>query len=217
MSCNREPAPHSRRGVLGWLLLLPIAGLLAFYAAVALAVTHPNVDEAYRRTFLTSEFSIFPASDTWKPGDGLDYAIGTYIDFRRSDMRNWLSRLDWHRVDRPSVTLRGTFGRIYLHLTGEADPTQRRHRLTVWLDCRLSLRHAGEIEVSVNGRAVGSADCGEGAIRIEADLPAGSLGATRYDQIDVARTEGSVIERIATRLGLRAQAVELVGLEVDGG
>jgi hypothetical protein len=218
MSCNQEvQCEHQRRGILGWLLLVPIVCLLAVYAEVAIVATHPNVDEAYRRTFLTSEFSVYPASDSWKPDDGLDYPVGTYVDFHRSDMRNWLSRLDWHRVNTPNVTLRGTSGRLFLHLVGEADPVQHRHRLIVWLDCHLSLRHAGEAQVSVNGRAVGSADCGESAMRIEADLPPGSLGAVRYDQIDVARTEGSVIERIATRLGLRAQAVELVGIEVDGG
>jgi hypothetical protein len=204
-----------RRGLVGWLLLLPIAAMLAFYGYVAALVANPHVDEAYRRTFLTGEFAVYPTVDSWKPGNGLDYRVGAYLDFRRSDMRQWLSRSDWHRMDTATVTLRGASGRLFLHMIGEPDVAARRHKLTVDLVCRLSMHHASEIEVSVNGRVVGSADCGDGAVTIEADLPAGSLGGVQYDEITISRAEGSVFERIATRLGFRAQAVELTSLSIE--
>jgi len=200
---------------LGWLLIVCIAALLAFYAYVAMLVRLPHVDEAYTRTFLTGDFSVYPASDSWKPGDGLDYPVGSYIDFHRGDMRNWLARLDWIHVNKPVVTMRGTSARLFLHVTGETVPATRRHKLTMWFMCHLPTGEAGDLDISVNGRAVAAADCGEGAARIEADLPAGSLGARRYDEIALSRAEGSLIQRIATRLGFRARAVELVGMEVD--
>jgi hypothetical protein len=212
------PPPRLRRPgrtLAGWLLLAPIAALMVFYAYVATLVVNPHVDEAYTRTFLTREFQLYPTADGWKPGDGLDYVVGTYVDFHRHDMRRWLGRLGWQRFDTPTVTLRAISAGIYLHLVGEADPGLKRHKLTIALICRLPLYHAGEIEVIVNGHAAGSADCGEGAVTIEADLPAGSLGVHTYDTIEIARDEGSVFERIATRLGLRAQAVELAAMAVD--
>jgi hypothetical protein len=195
---------------------VPIVAMIVFYGYVAILVANPRVDEAYRRTFLTGEFSVYPTVDAWKPGDGLDYGVGSYIDFRRPDMRQWLARQDWHRVDTPGVTLRGTSGRLFLHLTGEPAPATRPHRLTIGLFCALSARHAGEIEVSVNGRVVGTTEeCSDGPVSIEADLPPGSLGRNRYDEITISRDAGSLFERIATRLGLRAQAVELASLSID--
>jgi hypothetical protein len=195
--------------------MLAIATLLAFYAYVALLVRLPHVDEAYRRTFLTGEFLVYPTSDSWKPGGGLDYPVGTYIDFHRGDMRNWLARPDWTYADKPIVTLRGTTGRLFFHLTGGADAAKRRHKLTLWFACHLPTGEAGDLDVSVNGLAVAAVDCGEGPAKIEADLPAGSLGVQGYDEIALTRAEGSLIVRIATRFGFRAQAVELVGMEVD--
>ena len=206
----------ARRGPLGWMLLLPVAAMLVFYVYVGVLFFRPHVSEAYRRTFLTGEFAIFPAADSWKPGDGLDYQVGTRLDFGRTDMRQWLARLDWRRVDTEAVTLRGAAGRVFLHLVGEDDPAARRHRLTLQLTCRQTARHAGPISVRVNGETVGGADCGDGALTIEADLPPGSLGVNRYETIEITRPEGGFFERIAMRLGLRADAVELMSLTVDG-
>ena len=216
MSCEPADAtPQKSRGLFGWLLVAVIFGLVAFYAHVVALLMNPHMDEVYRRTFLTGEFSVYPSTGAWKPGDGLDYSIGTYVDFSRPEMRKWLGRFDWRGDDAPTVTLRGISGRLYLHVVGENDIASRQHRLSLSLNCRILPHHAHEIEVLVNGRSVAIADCIAGAITIDAQLAPGQLGVNRYDEIAIMRDEGSLFERIMTRVGLRAQAVELVGLSVD--
>ncbi|MDR3373591.1 MAG: hypothetical protein P4L98_07670 [Ancalomicrobiaceae bacterium] len=215
MSC--EPAVPRRRTLLGWLLLALLACLVGFYLHVLGLVATPHVDEAYTRAYLTGEFAVYPSSVGWRPGDGLDYTPGTFTDLRGSEARrNWLARFDWHRVGTPVVTLVGYSGRLFLHLTGEPDAASQRHRLRLGLVCRLPLEHAGDLVVSVNGTEVARAYCGEGLLIIDRFVPAGLLGARRYDEIRIDRTRASIFETILTRLGFRADAVELDWFAVDG-
>lgn len=213
MSC--EAARPQRRTALGWLMLGLIAGLAVFYGYVLWLAAHPHVDEAYRRTFMTGEFGVFPKSDDFKGEDGLAYAMGRTLNVRDPEQRRSLSRFDWEHNEQPNVTLRGGVGRLFLHVTGEPDAAKRAHRLSIGLRCRIPLDQAGDVDVSVNGVVVGSADCGKGRVTIEGLVPAGLLGVETYDTITIRRTIGSLYERILTRLGFRVQAVELVALTIS--
>lgn len=215
MSC--EPAiPRRHRSFLGWLSLAALACLVGFYLHVLGVIVTPHVDEAYTRAYLTGEFAVYPSSSGWAPGDGLDYTPGTFVDLRGHNPRRWLARFDWRRVDTPVVTLIGYSGRLFLHLTGEPDAAARRHRLRLGLVCHLPLEHAGDIVVSVNHTEVGRAYCGEGLLIIDRFVPAGLLGVRRYDEIRIDRSRDSIFETILTRLGFRADAVELDWFAVDG-
>ncbi len=213
MSC--EVSRPQRRTVLGWLMLVALAGLVAFYGYVLWLAAHPHVDEAYRRTFITGEFGVFPQSDDFKGEDGLAYPIGKTLNFRDPEQRRNLSRFDWEHNEQPDVTLRGGVGRLYLHVTGEADAAKHTHRISVVLRCQIPLDQAGDVDVSVNGVVVGSGDCGKGRVTIDGLVPAGLLGGQTYDTITIRRTIGSLYERILTRLGFRIQAVELVSLTIS--
>jgi hypothetical protein len=46
-------------------------------------------------------------------------------------------------------------------------------------------------------------------------VPAQLIGVARYDTIEIRREAGSLYERMLTRLGGRAQAVELVSLTIS--
>lgn len=212
MSC--EVAHVKRRTVTGWLMLACIASLAVFYGYVLWLAARPHVDEAYRRTFLTGEFGVFPQSDDFKGEDGLAYPVGKTLNFRDPEQRRNLSRFDWEHNEQPDVTLRGGVGRLYLHVTGEADAAKVAHRIKVVLSCHIPLDQAGDVDLSVNGVVVGSVDCGRGRVTIDGLVPAGLLGAETYDTITIRRTIGSLYERILTRLGFRIQAVELVALTI---
>ncbi len=213
MSC--DAVRPQRRTLLGWLMLVVLAGLAAFYGYVLWLAAHPHVDEAYRRTFMTGEFGVFPGADDFKGADGLAYPVGKTLNFRDPEQRRNLSRFEWEHNEQPDVTLRGGVGRLYLHVTGEADAAQHSHRISVVLRCHIPLDQAGDVDVSVNGTVVGSADCGKKRVTIDGLVPAGLLGAQTYDTITIRRTIGSLYERIMTRLGFRIQAVELVSLTIS--
>ena len=215
MSCEPGPQPIAGRSLSGWLILLLLPVLAAFYLHVFSVIARPQVDEAYRRTYLTGEFAVYPAADGWKPGDGLDYRPGTLIDLRQSEQRNWLARFDWHRVDTPTVTLRGFAGRLFLHLPETDDAATRRHRLRLGFVCKLSAQHGGRLSALVNGTYVGDVYCGMGAVQIDAIVPAGVLGQRRYDEITIHRLDGGLLERLETRLGLRVHGVELAWFQID--
>lgn len=215
MSCEarRDPAP-ARRSIAGWLTLAAISVVIGVYVHVFGLVLAPHVDEAYRRTFVTGEFGVFPEANAFAPGGGLDYQMGSLVDLRQPDQRRWLSRFEWEHNEQPIVTLRGLTGHLYLHITGEPDAGQRAHKLAIALRCRIAHDEAGDVDVRVNGESVGSVDCGSGMASLEADLPVGRIGVKTYDVIEIRRSAGSLYERILTRLGLRARAVELVAFSI---
>ncbi len=51
--------------------------LVLFYAAVGAMVLRPQVDEDYRRTYLTREFGVYPPSAFFKGGTGWTTFLGT--------------------------------------------------------------------------------------------------------------------------------------------
>ncbi len=214
MSCEAT-VEAGDRSVGGWLLLVLLAALVLFYLHVFSLIAAPHVSEAYRRTYFTGEFAVFPEAKGWAPRGGLDYRIGTFVDLRRPEMRVWVARFDWRRVETPAVTLFGFSGRLFLHVVDSPGAETRPHRLRLGFMCRLTVDHASDLFVAVNGRDIGRAPCSSGPVVFDAAVPAGLIGARAFDEISIRRASASVVEHLLTRLGFRADAVQLDWFSVD--
>jgi hypothetical protein len=212
MSCEVEPP---RRSLAGRIALAGVGAAALFYLYVATLVAAPDIGESYRRTYVTGEFSILPNADSFGAVDGLAYPLGRRVSLRLDDARKHLARFDWNRGERPLPTLGGFTGRLFVHLPAAGTGGGLPHRLRLGLVCAMPETDVAVLDVAVDGRAIGSALCGRGRVTIDLAIPVGLLGDERYDEITLTRRSTGLGDRIATRLGLRRDAVGLDWFGID--
>lgn len=214
MSCE----PDRARSPSGRTALALLAGVVVFHLVVLASIASPDIDETYRRTYVTGEFSIYPGAAPFGDGDGLDYRPGRAVSFGPEEGRKYLARFDWRRGDGPVPNLGTASGRLFLHVTAGQSTGRRAHRLRLGLTCRLPAGEEVRLEASMNGVRLGSILCGQD--RVEADLavPAGLLGSRRYDEIAITRPSEGLADDIRTRLAFNHDAVGLdwFGIDVVG-
>lgn len=200
---------YFKRTPLGWSLVGLLVAIAAFYLHVGWTVKTTTFSEAYRRTFLTGEFAVYPQSTEFRPRDGLEYRPGKVIEIAEKPSRWYLSRFEWWRFN-PSVPyLKGLEGRLFMSIPAEARAPGRPHRLRLEFSCRMPPGRETVLDISVNGTAVGDVACGEGAAVFETVLPAGLFPKAAYEEIAIVRRLPGAWERVATRLALRFDAVAL--------
>ncbi|TBW40291.1 hypothetical protein EYW49_03675 [Siculibacillus lacustris] len=215
MSC--DPAP--RRTAAGRLALAAVAGLAGLYGVVLSMVLTPEIGEAYRRTYLTGEFSILPDADSLGTDDGLAYRPGRRVSLRADEGRKHLARFDWRRDVQPAPTLDAFSGRLFLHLPPAIAGGASAHRLHFGVTCAMPEGEVATLDVAVDGRPVGTVACSRGPVTADLPLPRGLLGARRYDEITLTRRSSGFGDRILTGLDFRHDAVALdwFGIDVEGG
>lgn len=199
-------------------MLAIIALLGVFYLYVLKTVATPHVDEAFRRTFITREFGGYPASPVFKGKDGLSYKIGTRVTFTDDDSeaeRNLLSRFDWggNRED-DGPYLRAFRGRLFFHIEDPQAIAGKPLLLKLAVDCNFPADYPATVSVAAGSVEVGRFTCAAGHVEPEFTLPADRYGRHFYDSLTLVRTPSGLMERIATRLGLRADALQLVAFEI---
>jgi hypothetical protein len=185
MSC--EP----KRGLRGVLALIGVAALAVEYVAVAAAVATPDVDEAYRRTWMTGEFSVYPQSDAFAGVDGLTLVPGRIAHLTDRVERRSLSRFGWDRDEDGAPTLDEAIGHFYFRLP-DGKPDAAVHRLQLGFDCPTASTPQ-TFAVSVDGRRVGSADCRAGAAAGGVSLVIGRLDARTYHDVAIALDRPSAV------------------------
>lgn len=191
-------------------MLLAVLALCGLYAHVALLARGQVFDEGYRRTFVTREFAINPRADGFGPAGGLGLATGVTVDLVAE--RRFHERFGWTRTRDDGAYLVGASGRLYFALENPAAAARRAHRLTLDLHCALPEPVAAQVEIA--GVAV-SVPCGSGLARAIVELPAGLLGARRFEEVRISRPVADWREWLATAAGLRARALEARALRLD--
>lgn len=195
-----DPPPAAlSRGARGWLSFAAIGVMLLVFAVTLWKIAHPNVDEAYRRTFITREFAIYPTSPIYGGRNGLTYELGRRVQLADSESRWYLGRYEFYRFDKVTPFLKGFRGRLYFHLKPETRAVDKPHRLAMQITCRFDDKPATELAVSVNDVPLGSMPCGNGSATFEATLPAGLIGARDYEKIEIRRTPRDLADRLETR------------------
>jgi hypothetical protein len=214
MSCD----PNGARSPSGRLALGGLALVLALHLVVLAAIASPNVDETYRPTYVTGEFSIYPGAAPFGMGDGLDYRPGRAVALGPDEGRKYLARFEWRRWDLPVPNLGAFSGRLFLHVTAGQPTGRRAHRLRLGLTCRLPPGEEVRLEASMNGVPLGPIVCGRGPVEVDLLVPAGLLGSRRYDEIAITRPSEGLVDDIRTRLALRHDAIGLdwFGIDVPG-
>ncbi len=198
-------------------ILIAFGLLVAFYLAVGGMILHPRVDDDYRRTYLTREFGAYPPSAFFKGRNGLDYVPGETADLTDPKRRLLLNRFDWIWRGPPGPRLDGTKGRIFVHVVDEARRPDMPHRLSLTLVCRFPEGVVGRFGVTVNGKPATAFTCpaGDQPFTVSAELPAGSIGAERYDAIVVTRELEGFSDRVATAVGALLSSFSLVSFKVE--
>jgi hypothetical protein len=194
-------------------MLIATAALALFYLLPLKAALFPDVDESYRRTFITGEFGGYPTSPVFKGENGLGYKLGTTVTLNAERPRLILARYDWLGWEDDGPYMKGMRGRVFLHMEDRFAIAGRPLRLSLGFVCAMP-KHAGaSLTVTVNDTAVGSLPCRRGAVTAHFTVPAGVMGVHAYDRITVTRS-GGWWERLKTRLGLRYDAVVLEELAI---
>jgi hypothetical protein len=206
----------TRRGVAGWLMLAAVAALALFYVWPLHAALFPNVDEGYRRNFITKEFNAYPTSPVFKGKNGLGYTLGKTVVFDDEVPRLILSRYDWLGWDDVGPYMAGMRGRVFLHMENAPAILGRSLRLSLGLLCNMPKGSRSSLIVDVNGTQVGTIPCRREAVTAHMIVPAGLMGVKTYDQITLRREPADLMERVKTRLGLRYDAVSLKQMTITG-
>lgn len=193
----------------GWLMLAATVALALFYVLPVRAMLTPQVDEGFRRNFITREFGAFPTSPVYKGENGLGYKLGTTVILNAEKPRLILSRYDWLGWDEEGPYMKGMQGRIFLHMEDRIAAYGRPLRLSLGFVCAMPRGSGATLQVVVNDTAVGSLPCRRGPVTAHFAVPAGVMGLKAYDQITISREPGGIWEGIKTRLGLRYDAVAL--------
>lgn len=209
-------ATMTRRGVAGWLMLAATAALALFYVWPLKAALFPDVDEAYRRTFITREFNAYPTSPVFEGKNGLGYTLGTKVVLNAEKPRLILSRYDWRGWEDVGPYMAGLRGRVFLHMENASAILGRSLRLSLGVECNMPRGSRASLIVDVNGTKVGTIPCRRDAVTAHLIVPAGLMGVKAYDQITLTRDPAGFFERLATRLGLRYDAVSLKHLTITG-
>lgn len=198
-------------------VLSAFALLVGFYLAVGAMVLMPPEDEDFRRTYLTREFGVYPPSAFFKGRNGLDYTPGETVDLTKAVPRQYLNRFDWLWRGPPGVWLDGYRGRIFLHVRDDLRRPEAAHRLSLTAACAYGDDVAGRFTVSVNGVPSVAFACPAGTepFTVVADLPPGSIGRARYDEIRLERTPEGLSDRFWTALGQRLPGFALVSFKVE--
>lgn len=200
---------YFRRTPLGWTLIAVLFGFAAFYAFVVWSVATTPFSEAYRRTYMTREFAVYPQSVEFRPRDGLEYRPGKVVEVAEVKSRWYLARFDWWRFNPPTPFLKGLRGRVFLSVPAEARASGRPHRLRLEFTCRMPPGRETRLDIAVNGTTLGDVACGTGPSVFETTLPAGLFPRDAYEDITITRRVPDLWERVATRLALRFDAVAL--------
>jgi hypothetical protein len=208
------PAPFAR-GIRGWLAFAAIGGMLVVFAITLWRIANPNVDEAYRRTFITREFAIYPTSPVYGGRNGLTYELGRRVQLAEGNNRWYLARYEFYRFDKVTPFLKGFRGRLYFHLPPMTRQPEKPHRLAMQITCRFDDKPATEMAVSVNGTPIGVVPCANGSATFEATLPPGLIGARDYDMIEIRRTPRDLSDRFETRFATAYGRVAWDWFEVD--
>lgn len=209
------PAPPLSRGLTGWASFAAVAVMMGIFALTLWQVAHPRVDEAYRRTFITREFAIYPTSPVYAPRNGLTYELGRRIPLAEGTNRWFLARYDFYRFDKVTPFLKGFRGRLYFHLPPPSRAVDRPHRLAMQITCRFPDKPLTELSVTVNGTPVGVVPCADGPSLFEATVPPGLIGARDYEMIEIRRTPRDLADRIETRFGTVYGRIAWDWFEVD--
>jgi hypothetical protein len=199
----------TRRGVAGWLMLAATAALALFYVWPLHAALFPAVDEGYRRNFITKEFNAYPTSPVFMGKNGLGYTLGKTLVFDAEVPRLVLSRYDWLGWEDEGPYMAGLQGRVFLHMEDARAVLGRSLRLSLGILCNMPKGSRASLVVDVNGTKVGTVPCRREAVTAHIVVPAGLMGVKTYDQITLSRQPSGLWERVATRLGLRYDAVSL--------
>jgi hypothetical protein len=191
-----------------------ILSLGGFYSAVGHALLNPNVDEDYRRTYITGEFGAYPSSPIFNGSNPLLYKIGTIHRFDTEENQLLLSRFDWLTWRDGSSFLKGANGRIFPKLENKIIETSV-FKATFGIKCSFPEKVSTHISFSVSSNLVGSGVCNQEANEFVFLIPANLLRWNEYNQIDVAICGVDLLERVKTRLGLRSRAVEIMYFKIE--
>lgn len=211
---RRRDEGRERRSAGGWLLIAAMALLGVFYLHVLKTAATPNVDEAFRRTFITREFGAYPLSPVYEGRNGLGYQVGTRVVFDTERTRLLLSRFDWTGYDAIGPYLESFHGRLFFHVTNAADIAGRPLMLRLTIDCAMPEGTSAHLAITANRHELGVVPCGRGRIEPVFALPPGAIGTRPYDRITLTRAPATLAERVLTRLGLRHDAVALRAMEI---
>lgn len=205
MENNRVPYPR---------LLFVLACLASFYFAVGYAILNPNIDEDYRRTYVTQEFGVYPSSPIFDGVNPLLYKLGSMHRFDTQEGQRLLSRFDWLTWKDRSPFLKGLDGRVFIKLENNTTKAAL-FKLTLGIKCAFQWRRNKLISFNFSSIRVGDGVCDQGENEFVFIVPADILRWNDYNEIDISRRNIDFPERVRTRLGLRSRAVEIMYFKIE--
>ena len=185
--------------------------LVASYAVAVHALLTPRWTEAYRRTFATGEFGIYPRAQQVLDGkNGLGGGLGERVDLGSPRGRRLLGRFEWRKFDPTAPYMVGTQGSIFVRLPDEA-------RSDIGLILRLELQCGrtglSGLDVLVQGKTVYSGPCDKAETKLSVPF---NLSSDRdeYTEIQFRRSGLTWLDELRIRIGLSYEDFAVKSLEI---